>query len=201
MTFEAIEALYRELTEDSNVAPGPQPLPTAFAAIAALLDILAEDGPGASKPEAAPVTLPAAERLRKEQALLQTYFPSFRIQFPDDPAKVGAVGALTTNAGNEYALWIPLGAFPNEPPQMFVVQPQNLRNRRGKKLAKVGVNSAMHLLAPNAHGHPQICHHNDASWTPNITLYKVAMKGRLWLEAYEMHKATGKDIDHYLPHM
>ena len=142
-----------------------------------------------------------AERLRKEEALLKAHFPTFHIQFPDDPERAGAVGTMTTNAGNEYGLWIPLGAFPNEPPEMFVVSPKKLRNRRGKKLAKIGSSADMHMLDPDAHGHPRICHHNDAAWTPNITLFKVAMKGRLWLEAYEMHKATGKDIDHYLPHM
>ena len=142
-----------------------------------------------------------AERLRKEEALLKAHFPTFHIQFPNDPERAGAVGAMTTNAGNEYSLWIPLGAFPNEPPQLFIVSPKKLRNRRGKKLAKIGSSADMHMLEPDTHGHPQICHHNDAAWTPNITLFKVAMKGRLWLEAYEMHKATGKDIDHYLPHM
>ena len=142
-----------------------------------------------------------ADRLRKEQELLKTYFPSFRIQCPQDPERAGAVGTLTTNAGNEYGLWIPLGDFPNEPPGMFVVSPKDLRKRSGKKLAKIGPSADMHLLGPDEHGHPQICHHNDASWTPNITIFKVVMKGRLWLEAYEMHKATGKNIDRYLAHM
>ena len=200
MTLDAFETLCRAWTEDNIATHRPQPFPTALAAIAAVLHTLTEDSPVAPKPDEAPMILPA-ERLRKEQALLRTYFPTFHIQFPDDPDRAGAVGTLTTNSGREYGLWIPLGAFPNERPQMFVVKPRNLRTRLGRKLAKIGVNSAMHLLAPNEHGHPQICHHDDASWTPNITLYKVAMKGRLWLEAYEMHKASGKDIDHYLPHM
>ena len=196
MTIEAIESLYRDLTQDSVVAH--QPLSTTLEAIAALLCELKEDD---EPNEETSITPQAAERLRKEQRLLQAYFPTFRIQLPDDPARAGAVGTMTTNAGNEYGLWIPLGEFPNEPPEMFVVAPKNLRNRRRRRLAKIGPSAAMHLLGPDAHGHPQICHHNDSSWTPNITLYKVAMKGRLWLEAYEMHKATGKDIDHYLPHM
>ena len=201
MTLEAIEALFRDLTEDNAVAPEPQGLSVALATIEALVREVIGDNAAAPEPKQLQMTPQTAERLHREQALLKTYFPAFRIQFPDDPERVGAIGILTTNAGHEYGLWIPLGAFPNEPPGMFVVSPKNLKNRRGKKLAKVGVNAVMHLLAPDEHGHPQICHHNDASWTPNVTLYKVVMKGRLWLEAYEMHKATGKDIDHYLPHM
>lgn len=189
MITDALRALRPGSAHSTIIADAP-PLADVFAAIEALARKFIGNN--------APLD---AERLRKEQALLRRYFPTFHIQFPQDPARAGVVGTLTTNAGNEYGLWIPLGAFPNEPPRMFVVSPQGLRKRRGRKLAKLGTNSNMHLLQPNEHGHPQICHHNDASWTPNITLFKVVMKGRLWLEAYEMHKTTGKNIDHYLAHM
>ena len=65
----------------------------------------------------------------------------------------------------------------------------------------MGNSAEMHLLDPDEHGHPQICHYRDDVWTPNVTLYKVVMKGRFWLEAYEAHMRTGKAIDTYLPHM
>ena len=201
MTLEAIETLFHDFTENNAVAPENRGLQVALAALEALAqELMGNDVEPA--PKESPMTPQVVARLQKEQALLKTYFPTFHIQCPDDPGRAGAVGTLTTNAGNEYGLWIPLGTtFPNERPEMFVVSPKGLTNRRGKKLAKIGTDAAMHLLAPNEHGHPQICHHNDASWTPNVTLYKVVMKARLWLEAYEMHKTTGKDIDHYLPHM
>lgn len=139
-------------------------------------------------------------RLAIEADILKPYFPDANIQFPDDPARAGVVVPLRASR-NRYVLWIPLGAFPFEPPEMYVVEPKPIRDCRGKKLADLGASWAMHLLAPDAHGHPQICHHNKDGWTPNIALYKVVMKGLIWLAAYELHKAKGKDIDHYLPHM
>ena len=139
-------------------------------------------------------------RLAAERKLLRR-FPGAVIQFPDDPCRASVLVPLQTTRRNRYVLWIPLGAFPNEPPEMYVVEPAPLRDYQGEKLSNRGSSMEMHLLAPDAYGHPQICHHNDCGWTPNITLYKVVMKGRIWLEAYELHRARGKPIDRYLPHM
>ena len=140
-------------------------------------------------------------RLEIESRILKEHFPTFRIRDPDDPDRAGVVGTLQTNSGRNYSLWIPLGRFPNEAPEMFIVRPKRLEDFRGRKLAKVENNAEMHLLSPDDHGHPQICHYNDTHWTPNVTLYKVVFKGRLWLEAYENHLRTGDDIDNWLPHM
>ena len=143
----------------------------------------------------------SGKRLAWEGQKLKANFPGFEIQFPDCPERARAIGPLHTNCGNRYVLRIPLGAFPYAPPEMYVVEPKPLRNRRGKKLSQIGSSGEMHLLAADEHGHPQICHYQDSVWTPNVTLYKVVLKGRLWLEAYELHKAKGHPIDRYLPHM
>ena len=140
-------------------------------------------------------------RLAKEREILQQYLPAAKIQFPNDAARACVLAVLNTQRHNRYVLWIPLGAFPNEPPKMYVVEPAPLRDHRGKKLSKLGISSSMHLLTPDAHGHPQICHYRDDAWTPNVTLFKVVLKGLLWLEAYDLHKAKGKAIDQYLPEM
>ncbi len=140
-------------------------------------------------------------RLAWERRNLKANFPGFEIRFPNEPKRTCATGPLRTNCGRRYVLWIPLGAFPNEPPPMYVIEPQPLRNYRGKKLSKVGASLKMHMLDSDAYGHPRICYYRDNVWTPNVTLYKVVLKGRIWLEAYELHKANGKHIDHYLPHM
>jgi hypothetical protein len=34
-----------------------------------------------------------------------------------------------------------------------------------------------------------------------VSLYKILMKARLWLEAYEQHLRRGEPIDKYLSHM
>lgn len=84
---------------------------------------------------------------------------------------------------------------------MYVVKPAPLKDYDGIPLADRGTSSTMHLRTPNTHGHPQICHYNDQYWNPAVTLYKVVIKGRIWLEGYEIHLRTGNDIDQYLPHM
>ncbi len=142
-----------------------------------------------------------AKRLDIEARLLARYFPAFHIQFPDDPEKAAVVGTTRTNRGNDYALWIPLEDFPDSAPSLFVVWPKRLRDHGRRLLSKRGTSGDMHLLGPDRHGHLQICHCNDSYWTPNETLYKIVMKGRLWLEAYEAHLESGEDIDVYLKHV
>ncbi|XP_028405193.1 uncharacterized protein LOC114527685 [Dendronephthya gigantea] len=46
-----------------------------------------------------------------------------------------------------------------------------------------------------------ICHSNAPHWTDRDTLYKVVMKGRLWLEAYEAYLETGACLSEYLVEM
>jgi hypothetical protein len=47
----------------------------------------------------------------------------------------------------------------------------------------------------------KICHYRPSLWTPENTLYLVAMKGRIWLEGYEAHLRTGLPLDKFLRHM
>lgn len=149
--------------------------------------------------------LPAMSRLERldvEKATLSK-MPGIRFQFQSwNDERCGVVCEVRTNAGNCYTLWIRVGrAFPNKPPKMYVLDPKPLRDYRGKELSSIGESGSMHLRQADRHGHPQICHYHDSSWTPNVTLYKVVGKGRLWLEAYDLHRKTGKGIDHYLRHM
>ncbi len=139
-------------------------------------------------------------RLAIEDRLLRQHFPGFHIQDLGGGPNPGVVGTLTTNSGRRYALWIPLAHFPSSAPPMYVISP-SLETYEGDLLADQGLQSDMHLLSPDEHGHVQICHHNDTYWSPELTLYRVVLKGRIWLEAYESHLRTGKPIDHYLSHM
>jgi hypothetical protein len=63
----------------------------------------------------------------------------------------------------------------------------------------LSTSGSMHTLG-GVKGCVQICHYSSSNWSPNVTLYKVILKGRLWLEAYEIYLRTGNDIDTYLPH-
>ncbi len=139
-------------------------------------------------------------RLDIESDALKKYFPNFRIQDPFGE-KSGVIGRMRSNNGKEYTIWLALGAFPNEAPRLYLISPEKLKTHDGTLLSQLGANSKMHLLTPDAHGHPQICHYNDQYWHPKVSLYKIIMKARFWIEAYEQHLRHGKPIDAYLPHM
>ena len=52
----------------------------------------------------------------------------------------------------------------------------------------------MHTLTPSTNGMVQICHWRDNRWHSGIVLQKVFLKGLIWIEAYEQHIATGRDL-------
>lgn len=139
-------------------------------------------------------------RLELEKRLLRERFPKFAIQNPDGPAG-GVLGSMRSNSGTEYVIWLELRSFPHTAPGMFILSPKPLLTYEGRDLTAVSPSVDMHLLLPDAHGHPQICHYNDQYWHPNISLFKILMKARLWLEAYEQHRQRGLRIDAYLGHM
>lgn len=141
-----------------------------------------------------------ARRLQLENDLLRRHFSGFHIQDLQGGPNLGVVGTLTTNSGRRYSLWIPLRGFPGQAPRMYVVSPF-LYDHKRNPLWEQGVRSDMHLLTANEHHHVQICHYQDSHWSIDVTLYKVVMKGRIWLEAYESHLRTGNTIDYYLGHM
>jgi len=139
-------------------------------------------------------------RLDLEKDALKQYFPNFKIQDPfgENP---GVIGKLRSNTGKEYVIWMALGAFPNEAPELYILKPEFMRSYDGTLLSEIGMNSKMHLLESDDYGHPQICHYNDRFWHPNVSLYKILMKARFWIEAYEQHLSHGNPIDTYLAHM
>jgi len=141
-----------------------------------------------------------SRRLSLEDSLLRQYFHGFHIQDLAGGPNRGVVGTLTTNSGRRYSLWLPLGSFPLEAPNLYVINPL-LYDYHGNPLWEQGVRSDMHVLSPDQYGHVQICHYRDSHWSPDVTLYKIVMKGRIWLEAYESHLRTGQPVDHYIGHM
>ncbi len=136
------------------------------------------------------------ERLKVEKTILQHYFPGFEWKDPTGNTRVE--GWMNSNKGNQYSvrLYVPLDT-PNSVPPAVVLKPYPLYDSWGKKLYDYGPSHSMHLLSP-IDGYAQICHHRQSSWTPAITFYKVLVKVRVWIEAYEGHKLTGNPISHYV---
>lgn len=102
---------------------------------------------------------------------------------------------VVTNRKNNYTLRIDLSDFPESIPPAFVKE--MLRNKDGNALSDCS--SSMHTLC-SEHGWTRICHYGYSSWTPRVSIYKVFIRCRLWLEAYESHLETGNPIDYYLRH-
>ena len=124
------------------------------------------------------------QRYQAELKLLSGKFPSnaFRFFNMEDGAtgeRYLRIGAKT-NSGNVYTLHMRLVDFPF-------------------KTNLVAASCAMHTLG-SEHGWTRICHYGPQSWTPAVSLYKVYVKCRLWLEMYEAHLRTGNPIDYYLTH-
>lgn len=136
------------------------------------------------------------ERLNLEKQVLASKLPKNSYRFMDmDSDNPYLVMAAKTNSGNIYTVRIDLKIFPNSKPEAFVRK--MLKTKTGGTMD--GPSSAMHTLT-SKYGFTQICHYADSAWTPMVSLYKVYIKCRLWLEVYDLHLKTGKTMDYYLNH-
>lgn len=136
-------------------------------------------------------------RLMAEENLLRRKFPSNVFQFigKENPESTYLRIAAKTNSGNVYTLHMDLKGFPVQQPKVFVTK--MLKTKSGINLDCTS--ATMHTL-PSERGWTRICHYGYKAWTPFVSLYKVYVKCRLWLEMYESHLRTGHDIDYYLNH-
>lgn len=137
------------------------------------------------------------ERLMAEEDLLSRKFPSnvFRFFNKENPQNAYLRIGAKTNSGNVYTLHMDLTEFPVGQPKVFVTK--MLKTKSGQDMN--APSASMHTLT-SEHGWTRICHYGYSSWTPNVSLYKVYVKCRLWLEMYESHLRTGKNLDYYLNH-
>lgn len=136
------------------------------------------------------------ERLELEKSVLARKIPANAYRFMDiGTSKPYLAIAAKTNRGNVYTILIELDEFPNEIPKAFISK--MLYNKSGG--AMNGCSAAMHTL-DSENGRTRICHYGWDSWNPNVALYKVYVKCRLWLEMYELHLQNGNPIDYYLNH-
>lgn len=137
-----------------------------------------------------------AQRYQAELTILRRKLTNNLYKFMDlDTPNAHVVMAARTNRGNIYTLYIPLDGFPQKLPKVFVTKMLHAKN--GTPLD--GPSAAMHTL-PSENGWTRLCHYGFSSWTANVSLYKIYVKCRLWLEMYELHLQTGNPIEYYLNH-
>ena len=134
------------------------------------------------------------ERYRQEQEVLCQHLPTNTFRFMDmGTSNPYIVMAVRTRNSKIYTLRINLDKFPTTKPKVFVTQ--MLYKKTGEKLDSPS--HYMHTLS-SENGWTQICHYDDSDWTPNVAIYLVYLKCKLWLDMYEAHLITGVDICDYL---
>jgi len=139
-------------------------------------------------------------RLKQENAILSRFFPGrFNFIAQNGVVKYLDLG-MRTKSGKVYRSKMVLKNFPYSQPEVYIVYPNPIYDKSGNMLSDIGVSAGMHLLTPDDENNIQLCHYVSGNWNPNVTLYKVAIKALIWLEAYEGHLKTGNPIDHYLSH-
>ena len=105
--------------------------------------------------------------------------------------------AQMTNSGIVYTIKIELSGFPNNVPDVYITNPKPLRTRSGESMLEA--NPFMHTLT-GKDGCVRVCHYGPRDWNPNVSLYQIVLKIRVWLEIYEEHLVTGKPLDYCLTH-
>lgn len=136
------------------------------------------------------------QRLQQEIAILEKYFPrKYKFENLSLNNELLDVG-VRTQSGKVYRLNIILPPdYPNSLPSVYIVYPLPLLRHDGSPIS--GPSHEMHTLS-NDGSKIQLCHYKTQNWNPKHTLYRVILKARIWLEAYEGHLATGNLIDNYL---
>jgi hypothetical protein len=108
---------------------------------------------------------------------------------------------LRTNRNKSYAvrIEIPQG-FPDACPRAYITNPNPLWGYKDEyTIQSKSPGSATHTLSPHStEGWVQICLYPSGHWKASYTLFLVLIKVRLWLAAYEFHRATGKPIANFL---
>lgn len=145
-------------------------------------------------------TLEQRQRLVLEHQILHNQgFTQFSVYHYAADDTYNACGTATTSSGRSYQLFcmIPSG-YPTQRPSLYISDPKPLLNYQGAAISGLGVSHAMHTLEPHAAGWVQICHWRADRWHAGIVLQKVFLKAMLWLEAYEQHLATGRDLAEFV---
>ena len=140
------------------------------------------------------------QRLYIEHETLQREgFTQFSVYYTQGTDTYYASGYATSSSGRRYGLYITIpSGYPHQRPLMYITDPVPLLMRDGTRITSLGVSHFMHTLEPSTNGMVQICHWRDTRWHSGILLHKVFLKGLLWIEAYEQHLATGRNLSEFV---
>jgi hypothetical protein len=133
-------------------------------------------------------------RLAFEIKIMKHEFPQFRPY--GRSGEYYFSGWQTTSIGTKYKLRLNIPLFyPDHVPSLYVTSPHTLRSYKGgSTVNSQGTSHAYHTLSNETDSCVQICHFDSSNWDASKTCVAVFTKGILWLDAYEMHLTSGKDI-------
>ncbi|MDE6206886.1 MAG: hypothetical protein K2M55_03665 [Muribaculaceae bacterium] len=135
-------------------------------------------------------------RQQMETQVLNHYLPATAYRFMDiGTSQPYLMMGMLTNSGKTYTIRIDLAHFPESVPEVYVTK--MLYTKQGT--AMDSPSASMHTLS-SKYGFTRICHYGSNSWSPRVSLYKIFIKCRLWVEIYELHLKTGRPMDYYLNH-
>ena len=136
-------------------------------------------------------TLCTSQRWAVEKKVLAQMASNFRAYEGGGTTRVE--GWHTTAARNRYKLQMSdLSGFPLSSMSLYVASPHTLPKYDGGTINSVGSSHRCHTLSNGPDGCVQICH--CKSWDASKTLWSVLFKGIIWLEAYEVSRASGRSI-------
>ena len=137
-------------------------------------------------------------RLAIEKDLLERYFQDRVKWYNPTSFDANVEIKMTSNSNKRYTFRVYLPEnFPNSCPDMVLVSPQSFPCKNGRSIPST---SHEFYTIGMRNGCLKLCHFRPQMWTADNTLYQVFMKGRLWIEGYEAHLNTGKDMDVFLKH-
>jgi hypothetical protein len=140
--------------------------------------------------------------LAEHAALQREDMPQFSIYYDQAGDTYYGGGWATANSGRRYYFYLSIPSnFPYGRPELYITDPLPLRAANGTPVSALGISHAMHTLTPSSSGWVQICHWRSDRWHAGILLYRVFLKGLIWLEAYEQHLATGRPLAEFVATM
>lgn len=134
-------------------------------------------------------------RLDFEERIIAKHLPSFDAYlYGDNPYFEGRY--TTTSGGRGYKLKLVIPSwYPSDMPSLYVTYPTRLRKYGySGSINNEGTSHAFHTKSNGPGGCVQICHFRSDNWDASQTCAGVLAKGIMWLEAYDCHLATGRNI-------
>lgn len=141
-------------------------------------------------------TLEQQYRLAVEENVVKSELPSFTFHDKTNCDLTRITGDFISSSNSTYYLAVrPDCGYPVSMPRLYVIHPCPLLGYNSVLMSSFGSSHLMHTLAMDWGSFTQICHTKPGYWSSSDTIAKVIAKGMLWIEAFEVFKRTGLNIN------